>query len=147
MRYPLGPAEGDQTPVQLDHTRIHHLRRLLLVLAGFCGMVGLIIEYGTYPGLWALNTARGLSTLAVMLFLAEQVLSWRHLGTFRRYLRERWPTFALSVLLVLESLALLAGRETSWLDALLGHLILFAIQYGLTRVIHIAVPEIFTQPR
>ena len=129
--------------MQLDHTRIHHLRRLLLVLAGFCGLVGLIIEYGTYPGAWALNTARGLSTLAVMLFLTEQVLSWRHLGTFRRYLRERWPTFALSVLLVLESLALLAGRETTWLNSLLGQFSLGSITRAYLIIIQIYIVSVF----
>ncbi len=143
MRFPSGAAEGDLTPVRPDHTRIHHLRRILLVLAGFCGLLGLIIEYGTYPGEWALNTARGLSTLAVLLFLIEQVFSWRHLGTFRRYLKERWPTFALSVLLILESLALLVGRETLWLNSLLGQLSLGSITRAYLIIIQIYIVSVF----
>ncbi len=143
MRLLGGTVEGELTTVQLDLSRIHNLRRLLLVLAGFCGLVGLIIEYGTYPGVWALNTARSLSALAVLLFLSEQALSWRHLGSFRRYLRERWPTFVLSVLLVLESLALLAGRETTWLVSLLGHLSVGSITRAYLIIIQIYIISVF----
>ena len=104
----------------LDSTGRFMLRRLILVVAGLCGMAGLIIEYGTYPAGWALVTARVLSGTAVWLFLLEQVLAWRDHGTFRRYLKERWPSFFLSVLLLLEALALLAGQKTHWLDTVLG---------------------------
>ncbi len=140
---PVGTAEGDLATVLLDPTRTHQIRRLLLAVAGFCGLVGLIIEYGTYPAAWALQTAQGLSALAVVLFLAEQILSWRQLVTIRRYLRKRWPTFILSVMLVLESLALLAGRETTWLNTLLGHLSVGSITRAYLIIIQIYIVSVF----
>ncbi len=143
LRLPRGAAEGDLTPVLLAAQPHPYLRRLLLAIAGLCGMVGLIIEYGTYPSVWALNTARGLSALAVVLFLVEQVLSWRELVTFRRYLRRRWPTFGLSVLLVLESLALLAGRETVWLNEVLGQLTAGSITRAYLVIIQIYIISVF----
>ncbi|MBK6732949.1 MAG: hypothetical protein IPG61_02440 [bacterium] len=95
--------------------RIVGWRRLALILAGICGLTGLIIEYGTYPDAWALRLAHGLSTAAVVLFLCEQLLGWRAAESFRSYLRLRWPTFALSCLLGLQGLALIAGGRTAWL--------------------------------
>ncbi len=127
----------------LPDAKLHRSRRLLLAVAGFCGLVGLIVEYGTYPQAWTLNLARGLSALAVLLFLTEQVVSWRELVTFRRYLRERWPTFALSVLLILESLALLAGRETTWLNSALGRLSVGSITRAYLIVIQIYIVAVF----
>ena len=90
------------------------VRRLLLILAGLCGLAGLLIEYGLYPGPLALFGAQILSGTAFGLFLLEQVLSWRHHGSFRLYVRDRWATFALSVLLVLEAVGLLLGRDSRW---------------------------------
>lgn len=129
--------------MSLETARLVHLRRLLLAIAGFCGLVGLIVEYGTYPDLWALTAARGLSAIAVILFLVEQILAWRELLTFRRYLRRRWPTFVLSVLLVLESLALLAGRETTWLNSLLGQLSVGSITRAYLIIIQIYIVAVF----
>lgn len=102
--------------------RIVGWRRLALILAGICGLTGLIIEYGTYPDAWALRLAHGLSTAAVVLFLCEQLLGWRAADSFRSYLRLRWPTFALSCLLGLQGLALMAGSHTAWLRRLLESL-------------------------
>ncbi len=127
----------------LHDSSLHQTRRLMLALAGLCGLVGLIIEYGTYPGAWALGAARGLSAAAVILFLAEQVVSWRVRGTFRGYLRDRWPTFGLSVLLVLESLALLAGRDTTWLNATLGRFSVGSVTRAYLIVIQIYIVSVF----
>ncbi|MCB1888039.1 MAG: hypothetical protein KDH20_10580, partial [Rhodocyclaceae bacterium] len=126
-----------------DTLRTSRLRRILLAVAGFCGLVGLIIEYGTYPGAWALLAARWLSGAAVLLFLAEQVTAWRQSLTFRRYLRRHWPTFALSVLLVLESLALLAGRESTWLHSALERLAVGSITRAYLIVIQIYIVSVF----
>jgi len=108
-----------------------------------CGLAGLIIEYGTYAAPWALILAHWLSGAAVLLFLAEQVLSWRELGTFRRYFHKRWPTFTLSVLLVLESMFLLAGRETTWLRSALGHLSLGSVTRAYLVIIQIYIVAVF----
>jgi trk/ktr system potassium uptake protein len=94
-----------------------NLRRGILALAGLCGLVGILIEHGTYPGEVAILVARILSFCAVLLFLTEQVLSLLNLGSFKKYLKERWPTFALSVLLILEITGVLLGRESTWLAA------------------------------
>lgn len=125
-------------------------RRLALILAGICGLSGLIVEYGTYPGPWALRLAHGLSTAAVALFLCEQVLGWRSAGSFRAYLRLRWPTFTLSCLLGLQALALVAGSRTLWLHGILDALhlesltsaYLIAMQVYLVAVIVLELPHL-----
>lgn len=127
----------------LDATSRSHTRRLILAVAGLCGLTGLIIEYGTYPADWMLTTARWLSGLAVGLFLVEQVLAWRDSRHFTNYLKQSWPTFALSVLLILESLALLAGRETTWLNRALGYLSVGSVTRAYLIVIQIYIVAVF----
>ncbi|MFO7609020.1 MAG: potassium transporter TrkG [Candidatus Krumholzibacteriia bacterium] len=105
-------------------------RRAVLAAAGACGLAGLVIEHGTYPGAAALAAARGLTAAAVALFAAELVLAWREAPTFRRFLRNRWPHVALLVLLVLEGLAILVGRRSLGPDSGLGRL----LAEDLTRV-------------
>ena len=99
---------------KLEH---HHWRWIVLATAGLCGLTGILLEHGTYPGDMGLRVARVFSFAAVVLFLVEQGLSWHHFGTFKIYFKERWPTFSLSVLLVLEILGVLLGRESTWLAA------------------------------
>lgn len=123
--------------------RITGWRRLALVLAGLCGLTGLIIEYGTYPALWALRLAHVLSTTAVLLFVAEQVLGWREADSFRAYLRRRWPTFALSCLLALQGLTLLAGSHTAWLRETLAHLRLESITQAYLIVMQVYLVLLF----
>lgn len=127
----------------LDSTGRFMLRRLLLVVAGLCGMAGLIIEYGTYPAGWALVTARVLDGAAVWLFLLEQVLAWRDHGTFRRYLKERWPTFSLSVLLILEALTLLAGQRSTWLNTVLGDLSAGSVTRAYLIILQVYIVSVF----
>ena len=127
----------------LDTTGRFMLRRLLLVVAGLCGTTGLIIEYGTYPAAWLLVVARVLSGAAVGFFLLEQALSWWDSGTFRRYLRERWPTFSLSVLLILEILTLLAGSRTTWLNSVLGHLSVGSVTRAYLIITQIYIVSVF----
>jgi trk system potassium uptake protein TrkH len=128
-------------------------RRLALILAGVCGLSGLILEYGTYPGAWVLVVAHGLSTAAVVLFLGEQVLGWRAAGSFHAYLRRRWPTFALSCLLALQGLALLAGSRTAWLRQTLDSLrlesvtsaYLIIMQVYLVAIIVLELPHLHSR--
>jgi len=115
----------------------------LLVLAGLFGLAGLVIEYGTYPSPFLLGAARVFSSAAVGLFLLEQVVSWRDLGTFRLYLRKRWPTFTLSVLLLFETAALLAGRETTWLNSVLGRLSVGSVTRAYLIIIQIYIVSVF----
>jgi len=127
----------------LDTTRRLMVRSLILAVAGLCGMTGLIIEYGTYPAAWMLATARVLSGAAVALFLLEQVLSFRDSGTIRRHLRERWPTFLLSVLLLVEMLALLAGHRTTWLNSVLGNLSVGSVTRAYLIIIQVYIVSVF----
>jgi len=127
----------------LDLSRRSMLRPMLLVAAGMCGIAGLIIEYGTFPAPWVLVAARVLNGLAVGLFLVEQMVSLRQLGTFRHYIKERWPTFSLSVLLVLEIFTLLAGRETTWLNSTLGYLSMGTVTHAYLIIIQIYIVSVF----
>ncbi len=118
-------------------------RRMLLVLAGSCGLAGLLIEYGTYPGPGLLTAARILSATAVVLFLAEQALAWRQAATFRGYLRQRWPTFLLSVLLLLQTAAVGLGQRTGWLQDHLARLSLGSVTRAYLIVVQIYLLAIF----
>ncbi len=127
----------------LDSSGRFTLRPFLLVAAGMCGMAGLIIEYGTFPAPWLLVAARVLSGAAVGLFLVEQLVSWRQYGTFRLYFRARWRTFSLSVLLILEILTLLAGRQTTWLNSVLGYLTVGSVTHAYLIIIQIYIVSVF----
>jgi trk system potassium uptake protein TrkH len=129
--------------VLTDPSRTSPLGRLLLAVAGFCGLLGLLIEYGTYPAPWALDLARVLSGVAVVLFLAEQVVAWRLRATFRQYVRERWPTFVLSILLLLEAATLLAGRESGWLRDILARLAVGSLTRAYLIIIQIYIVSVF----
>lgn len=140
-------AESDENSLveasQNRLRRVRRQRRILLATAGLCGLLGLIIEHGTYPGVVALNIARLLSGLAVLLFLAEQIVSWRAAPTFGHYFRRHWPTFLLSVLLVVEALALLAGRETTLLNEILSKLYLGSITRAYLLIVQIYIVSMF----
>lgn len=129
--------------MQTDLKNLANLRRLALVLAGLCGLSGLLLEHGTYPGPGALLAARILSTTAMLLFFTEQGLSWYELGRFRIYLRHRWPTFALSVLLILEALGLALGRESTGLHQLLGKLRAGSITHAYLLIIQVYIVSVF----
>ncbi len=125
------------------------LRRGILATAGLCGLAGILLEHGTYPGENTIFIARALSFCAVLLFLVEQVLSWRNLGSFRKYLREWWPTFTLSVLLILEISGVLLGRESTWLAAAMDKIhardltnaYLLIIQFYIISVFAVQLPH------
>ncbi len=119
------------------------IRRLILAVAGLCGTAGLIIEYGLYPSGGLHLAASVLSGAAVGLFLLEQALSLRDSGSFRRYLKERWPTFTLSVLLILEILTLVAGRSTPWLNSALGYLSLGSVTRAYLIIIQVYILAVF----
>lgn len=144
---PADPSESDlKLLTKADPSipqPVRYQRRILLAAAGFCGLIGLIIEYGTYPGVVALNVARVMSSLAVLLFLVEQVVSWRTATSFRHYVRRHWPTFTLSVLLILEAIALLAGRETIWLNEVLSKLYLGSVTRAYLVIVQIYIVAIF----
>jgi len=129
--------------VSLQFAQIGLYRRVILVLAGSCGLAGLLLEYGTYPGPGTLHLARVLSTAAVGLFLTEQVMAWREAVTFRLYLRRRWPTFLLSALLLLEMVALGLGQRMGWLRGLLANLSLGSVTRAYLIVVQIYLLAVF----
>jgi trk system potassium uptake protein TrkH len=81
--------------------------------------------------------------VAVVLFLAEQVLSGIEFRSFRGYLERRWPTFGLSVLLLLEAGFLLAGRETAWLAGLLGSLAVDSVTRAYLVIVQFYILSVF----
>ncbi len=121
----------------------HRWRRIVLALAGLCGLAGILLEHGTYPGDTGLLVARFFSFCAVILFLVEQVLSWRHLGQFRFYLKERWPTFSLSVLLILEILGILLGRESTWLATVMDKVHASDLTNAYLLIIQVYIASVF----
>ncbi len=121
----------------------HRRRRGVLAVAGLCGLTGILLEHGTYPGDTGLLVARFFSFCAVVLFLVEQVLSWRHLGQFRIYLNERWPTFSLSVLLVLEIIGVMLGRESTWLATVMNKVHASDLTNAYLLVIQVYIASVF----
>ncbi len=115
----------------------------MLLLAGLCGLVGLLIEHGTYPGEAALTTARVFSFLAVFFFLSEQLITYRYLGHFRSYLQDRWPTFSLSVLLILEMVGLVMGRNSTWLASVMDKIPTYNITNAYLLVIQVYILSVF----
>jgi trk system potassium uptake protein TrkH len=125
-------------------------RRVLLVGAGLCGLLGLIFQYGTYEWQGLQKGGQVLSVAAMALFLTEQLVAWRELGSFPRYVRKRLPTFLLSVLLLLEGLGLVLGRHSSWLQDLLRslragsvtHAYLFIVQFYILAIFAVELPHL-----
>jgi len=134
-----------------ESSRLHTWRRWLLVVASVCGVTGLLVAFGTFESGRVLAAAHALSSLAVAAFLLEQILAWRALVTFRHYLRERWPAFVLSVLLLLELAALIAGGEANWLVYVLDRLgirslpraFLITIQVYIASVLAVELPLLY----
>ncbi len=119
------------------------LRRVLLLLAGLLGLGGIIFTHGTYPSPTTERLASLASLGAVLLFLLEQVLTWRHMRSFLLYVRHWWPTFVLSVLLVLESLGLLLGRHSTFLREVMGRLHATDITHVYLVVLQIYIVGVF----
>jgi trk system potassium uptake protein TrkH len=125
-------------------------RRLVLGAAGACGMTGLVIDHGTYAGPVAHAVAQFLSAAAVVLFAAELVLAWREAPSVRRFLRERWPHALLLGLLLIEGLAVLAGRGSLQPEGRVGRLVsgdltsiyLVLVQFYIVMVFAVELPHL-----
>ena len=129
--------------MKIQATELPLLRGGILATAGLCGLAGILLEHGTYPGETTILVARGLSLCAVLLFLGEQVLSWRSLGSFKKYTRKRWPTFALSVLLVLELTGALLGRESTWMAAAMKNIHATELTNAYLLIIQLYIVSVF----
>lgn len=129
--------------VKFGITEMPQLRRGILATAGLCGLAGILLEHGTYPGDNTILVARALSFCAVLLFLLEQFISWRSLGSFRKYTRKRWPTFVLSVLLILELAGALIGRESTWMAALMKSLHATELTNAYLLIIQLYIVSVF----
>lgn len=129
-------------------TRYSVARWLLLTFAGLLGLGSIVLTYGFGEGPTILRCGRIASYVSVLLFLTEQVLTGFHLGSFRRYLSQWWPTFALSMLLFLETLGLVIGGNSPWLqDHLkqwhardLTHAYLIVLQFYIVGVFAVQLP-------
>jgi trk system potassium uptake protein len=119
------------------------VRRLLLVLAGVSGMTGIILVRGTYPGPLVLTVARVLSAVSVGLFLVEQGLAFYQAESFRRYLKSHWPTFVLSVFLLLEIIFILAGGRTFWFSRGMERLAVGSLTRAYVIIIQLYIVAVF----
>lgn len=70
-------------------------RALILLVAGSCGLAALVAEHG----FGATSMVGWLTSLAVAGFLLELVLAWRWRRSTRRFLRIRWPSLFMTLLL------------------------------------------------
>jgi trk system potassium uptake protein TrkH len=89
------------------------IRAGLLIMAGLCGLVGLILELGQrlspeVPGVGLLFG------LALVFFVAELVLAARAADTWVDFLRRRWLAVALTALLVLQVVLLFLVGDAGW---------------------------------
>lgn len=119
------------------------LRRGILAVAGLLGMIGILLHHGTYPSPITLRLSELASFGAVILFLVEQILTWRHVGSFRVYLRQWWPTFVLSTILILEISSFLFGRDRTWLMSLLRKLHAWDITHAYLVTLQIYIVGVF----
>lgn len=90
------------------------LRRWLLVLAGVAGLLGFVLEYGTYEAARLAGWLALLRGLAVGGFLLEGALAALTIRPWRDFLASRWPLLVLAGLLLCELAVVMAGGE-QWL--------------------------------
>jgi len=94
------------------------LRRWLLVVAGVAGLVGFLLEYGTYGAARLADWLALLRGLAVGGFLLEGALAALTIRPWRDFLVNRWPLLVLAGLLLCELAVVTAGGE-QWLGPFL----------------------------
>ncbi len=124
-------------------------RALILVVAGVCGLAALVTEHGltqTTP------VSRILAALAVGGFLTELALAWRWRATTRAFLRTRWPSLVLSLLLVLEVVLvfvagshLLAAERLWWRPTSLTNLYLVVAQFYVVGALVAHLPRLHSR--
>ncbi|MHB8079962.1 MAG: potassium transporter TrkG [Candidatus Krumholzibacteriia bacterium] len=89
-------------------------RRWLLVVAGVAGLVGFVLEYGTYEAARLAGWLALLRGVAVGGFLLEGALAALTIRPWRVFFSTRWPLLVLAGLLLCELGVVLAGGE-QWL--------------------------------
>lgn len=89
------------------------VRAGLLIVAGLCGLVGLILELGHNlpPDLPVVGVLFG---LAMICFVAELVLAAGAAPSFLFFLKRRWPAVALTLLLLLQIIFLTLAGDATW---------------------------------
>jgi len=90
------------------------VRRWLLVVAGVAGLLGFLLEYGTYEAARLADWLALLRGLAVGGFLLEGALAALTIRPWRDFLATRWPLLVLAGLLLFELTVITAGGE-QWL--------------------------------
>ncbi len=133
--------------------RGHVWRALLLVAAGFCGLAGLLVEYGLPRTVGHDRTAEILSVAAVTFFVVELALSWRMRRNVRHFLRQRWPAVLLTVLLAAQLVVvltigrqLLDGHAASWLHPMsLTQLFLAVLQFYVVGLLVVNLPRLHSR--
>ncbi|MGD9547777.1 MAG: TrkH family potassium uptake protein [Candidatus Krumholzibacteriia bacterium] len=117
--------------------------RVILALAGLCGLVGIILEYGTYPTPRLRYAAEVLSWTALGLFLISEVMAVRAAPGLSRYLRRRWPTFVLAVLLAAKAALLVAGSGSTWAARLIDLMRVDSVTRAYLVIVQILMVVVF----
>ena len=124
------------------------VRMALLITAGLFGTVGLLLTHGFGRPSHSQTTAEVCSGIALLLFLAEQVLSAATIRPWRRYLLRRWPFLIWTALLLGEIAVIGLGWQQPWLVpfrelfsiSTLTQAYLVAIQFYIFGVLAVHLP-------
>ncbi len=117
--------------------------RLILALAGLCGLAGIILKYGTYPSPRVLVVADVLSWTALGLFLISEILAARSAPRPAHYLRQRWPAFIMAVLLVVKAVLLVVGSGSTWAARLIDLMRVDTLTQAYLVVVQVLVVVVF----
>jgi trk system potassium uptake protein len=124
------------------------IRAGLLILAGLCGLVGLILELGyrLSPDVPAVNLFFG---LALLCFAAEFGLAAMAATSWRRFLRRRWPAVVVTALLLIQLLLFLLAGDADWARSLArrGNLRSLTQVYMVVTQVYVAVLLLLNLPR
>ncbi|MEZ4386291.1 MAG: potassium transporter TrkG [Candidatus Krumholzibacteriia bacterium] len=121
-------------------------RALILVVAGLCGLTALVTEHGLRTPVLA---TRVLDAVAVVGFLVELGLAWRWRSGTRSFLRARWLSLVLTVLLVVQVVLvfamgsrLLAHGGSWWRPTSLTQMYLVVAQFYVVGVLFAHLPRL-----
>jgi len=108
----------------------------ILVLAGFCGLLGLLLEYGVGVGAPRRWIVQALTLASVLFFLFELVWAGTVLRPWRRFIARRWPALLLTFLLASELVVIAFGGGSRWFGSVLRSISIGSVTQAYLIVVH-----------